>query len=136
MDQRNAGKSTAPVSGEDGWHTYTADHLALLDHLGIEKTHILGGCIGGPYCLGLIQTAPNRVASAVLQQSIGLENNRDVFYGLFDEWAGEIRHASDYYEQFYECSRDEVAGFVRRNPAAHAKKEFHAGPLICTFLST
>ena len=34
MDQRNAGQSQAPVTAADGWDTYTADHLALLDHLG------------------------------------------------------------------------------------------------------
>ena len=30
MDQRNAGASRAPVSADDGWHTYTRDQLALL----------------------------------------------------------------------------------------------------------
>ena len=69
MDQRNAGRSKAPVSAEDGWHVYTADHIALLDHLGIEKTHLMGGCIGGPYCFGVIAQAPERVCAAVLQQS-------------------------------------------------------------------
>src|SRR5450759_4397944 len=34
MDQRNAGSSSAPVNATDGWEVYTADHLALLDHLG------------------------------------------------------------------------------------------------------
>ena len=29
MDQRNAGASTAPVSGADGWSTYADDQLAL-----------------------------------------------------------------------------------------------------------
>ena len=90
MDQRNAGRSRAPVSADDGWHTYTADHIALLDHLGIERTHLLGGCIGGPYCLGLIQAAPGRVASAVLQQSIGFEDNREIFYEMFQGWADAI----------------------------------------------
>ena len=90
MDQRNAGRSRAPVSADDGWHTYTADHIALLDHLGIERTHVLGGCIGGPYCLGMIQAAPDRVASAVLQQSIGFEDNRQLFYDMFQGWADDI----------------------------------------------
>ena len=35
MDQRNAGRSTAPVTAGDGWHTYADDHVALLDHLGV-----------------------------------------------------------------------------------------------------
>lgn len=95
MDQRNAGQSTAPVTAEDGWHSYTQDHLALLDHLGIDKCHLLGGCIGGPYCMGLMQAAPDRVTSAVLQQTIGFEDNRQAFYEMFDGWAKDLKAARD-----------------------------------------
>ena len=92
MDQRNAGRSKAPVSAEDGWHVYTADHIALLDHLGIEKTHLMGGCIGGPYCFGVIAQAPERVCAAVLQQSIGNDgNNRELFFAMFDQWADDVK---------------------------------------------
>ena len=92
MDQRNAGQSRAPVSASDGWDTYTADHLALLDHLGIDRTHLLGGCIGGPYCLGVIERTPDRVASAVLQQSIGNDgSNRELFFEMFDLWANDLK---------------------------------------------
>lgn len=91
MDQRNAGQSTAPVQADDGWHTYTSDHVALLDHLGVNKCHALGGCIGGPYSLGLIEAIPERVCSAVLQQSIGAENNQDLFFEMFDVWANAIK---------------------------------------------
>jgi pimeloyl-ACP methyl ester carboxylesterase len=91
MDQRNAGQSMAPVSADDGWHSYTGDHLALLDHLGIERTHVMGACIGGPYCLGLMQTVPDRVTAGVLQQTIGLDNNREIFYKMFQTWADDIK---------------------------------------------
>jgi len=90
LDQRNAGRSRAPVGPHDGWHSYTADHIALLDHLGIERCHLLGGCIGGSYCLGVMKAAPGRVAAAVLQQPIGLDDNRDAFYAMFDSWSDEI----------------------------------------------
>ena len=94
MDQRNAGSSTAAVSGDDDWSTYTDDHLALLDHLEIDKAHLLGGCIGGPYCMGVIERAPERVAAAVLQQPIGNDgNNRELFFGMFDQWADALRPA-------------------------------------------
>jgi pimeloyl-ACP methyl ester carboxylesterase len=91
LDQRNAGRSTAPVGASDGWETYSADHLALLDHLGIERCHLLGGCIGSSYCLALLQRAPDRIASAVLQNPIGLHENRAAFREMFDGWAAQLR---------------------------------------------
>ena len=72
MDQRNAGKSVADVKPDHGWHTFAADHLALMDHLGFGKFHVMGGCIGGSYCFEAIEQAPDRVAAAVLQNPIGL----------------------------------------------------------------
>jgi pimeloyl-ACP methyl ester carboxylesterase len=90
MDQRNAGRSRATVRPGDGWHSYAADHVALLDHLGIERCLALGGCIGSSFALGLIASLPGRVAAAVLQNPIGLHDNRDLFYALFDGWAAEL----------------------------------------------
>lgn len=92
MDQRNAGASFAPITADDGWHSYTADQLALMDHLGAEQFHVIGMCIGGPYIMGLIRAAPQRVCSAVMFQPIGLHDNRDVFMQLFDDWAQDIQH--------------------------------------------
>ena len=93
MDQRNAGRSRGPVSADDSWATYTQDQLALLDHLGIDQFHAVGMCIGGPYIMGLIEAAPERVASAVLFQTIGLSNNRQAFYDMFDDWAQPLAAA-------------------------------------------
>lgn len=90
MDQRNAGASRAPVRQGDGWDTYTADQLALLDHLGVERFDVVGMCIGGAYIMGLIRHAPARVRSAVMFQPIGLDDNRDAFYRMFDGWVEEI----------------------------------------------
>lgn len=90
MDQRNAGRSSAPVSADDGWDTYTGDQLALLDHLGIERCHVVGMCIGGPYIMNLLTTAPERFSSAVLLQPVGISDNRDALYEMFDQWAESI----------------------------------------------
>ena len=88
MDQRNAGKSSAPITAADGWHSYAGDHLALLDHLGIRQCHLMGGCIGSSYSLGVIKAAPERVSAAVLQNPIGLSaRNREMFFQMFDTWA-------------------------------------------------
>ncbi len=72
MDQRNAGgKSRGPITAQDGWPTYAADHLAVLDHLGIERCHLYGQCIGGSFIMSLLKAQPQRIASAVLAQPIG-----------------------------------------------------------------
>jgi pimeloyl-ACP methyl ester carboxylesterase len=92
MDQRNAGRSSAPIHSSDGWPTYAADQLALIDHLGFDRVHVMGGCIGSSYCLGLCQAAPDRVTAAVLQNPIGLSaDNRPVFFDMFDSWAAELQ---------------------------------------------
>ena len=92
MDQRNAGQSSAPITGEDDWPSYTADHMGLLDALAIEQCHVLGCCIGGSYSLGLMQAAPQRVAAGALLQPIGsTAENRNAFYAMFDDWATELK---------------------------------------------
>ena len=59
MDQRNAGgQSRAPITAQDGWDSYTADHIALLDHLRIDRCHLYGQCIGGSFILNLIKAQP------------------------------------------------------------------------------
>ncbi len=48
-----------------------ADHIAVLDHLRIDRCHLYGQCIGGSFILNLLKAQPDRVASAVLAQPIG-----------------------------------------------------------------
>src|SRR5712691_11282457 len=92
MDQRNAGgRSRAPITAQDGWDAYTADHIALLDHLRIDRCHLYGQCIGGSFILNLIKAQPERVASAVLAQPIGrvgpMAPGRPA---RFNAWAGSL----------------------------------------------
>lgn len=89
MDQRNAGgKSRAPITAKDGWHSFATDHIAILDHLKIERCHLYGQCIGGSFIMSLLKMQPQRIASAVLAQPIGrvgpLKPGRAV---RFNEWA-------------------------------------------------
>ena len=71
MDQRNAGRSRARIGPGDDWDTYAQDHVALLDHLKVERCHVLGACIGASFCLKLCELVPARIAAAVLMQPIG-----------------------------------------------------------------
>lgn len=90
MDQRNTGTSFAPITAADGWGSYLADQLALMEHLGIETFAVVGMCIGGSFIMRLLEEAPERVTAAVALQPIGLDGNRDVFFDLFDSWRRDI----------------------------------------------
>ena len=73
MDQRNAagGRSSAPISAQDSWTSFASDHIAVLDHLKIDKCHLFGQCIGGSFIFSMLKAQPQRVASAVIAQPIG-----------------------------------------------------------------
>lgn len=93
MDQRNAGgQSRAPITAQDGWDSYTADHIALLDHLRIDRCHLYGQCIGGSFILNLLRKQPERVAVAVLAQPIGrvgpMPQGRTA---RFEAWAASLK---------------------------------------------
>ncbi|SFN21946.1 alpha/beta hydrolase fold [Pseudonocardia ammonioxydans] len=105
MDQRNAGSSVAEVHGSDGWPTYTADQLALLDHLGVDECAVLGMCIGGAYIANLLVTAPERVRAAVALQPIGRDGNQHRFEEIFDTWRDGLAAGHP------EASEDDWASF-------------------------
>jgi len=92
MDQRNAGgQSRAPITAQDGWHTYAADHVALLDHLKIDRCHLYGQCIGGSFIFSLLKAQPQRIASAVLAQPIGrVGPMKPGRAARFDAWAKSL----------------------------------------------
>jgi pimeloyl-ACP methyl ester carboxylesterase len=92
VDQRNAGRSSAAVGADDGWHSYAADHLGVLDHLGVDRFHVMGACIGSSFALKLAEVAPNRVVSAVLQAPIGwTAQNAALTDASFATWERAVR---------------------------------------------
>lgn len=90
MDQRNTGTSFAPITADDGWATYAADQVAVMDHLGIDRFGVMGMCIGGAFILELASEAPERIKAAVAMQPIGNVDNRDDFRSIFDEWRSGV----------------------------------------------
>jgi pimeloyl-ACP methyl ester carboxylesterase len=96
MDQRNAGGSTGPLDVADPWGSFLDDQLALMDHLGIERFHVLGCCIGCSHALGLAERAPGRVTAAVLEQPIGIvDDNRELFRNMWREWGERLASTRD-----------------------------------------
>jgi pimeloyl-ACP methyl ester carboxylesterase len=91
MDQRNAGRSYAPIHATDGWQSYASDHIAILDHLGIERCHLLGQCIGGPFIFKLLELYPKRFVSAVVEQTGGRVGPMPATrLAAFDAWAATL----------------------------------------------
>jgi len=94
MDQRNAGESRAPIEADQGWHSYAADQLGLMDHLGFRRFHILGACIGGSFYLKLCDIAPERITASVLQNPVGFNPEfPEYLHEEFEAWAREQRAA-------------------------------------------
>jgi pimeloyl-ACP methyl ester carboxylesterase len=70
FDKRESGQSGGRVE-RIGWDDYARQGLALLDELGIERAHLVGGCIGCSIAATLAVAHPERVASIVLYSPAG-----------------------------------------------------------------
>ena len=86
MDQRHAGTSLAPMR-PFSYDQCNGDQLAVLDALGFERAHVMGGCIGCAHIWNLVENAPERIVAAVTQDPVGLDDTNDigVFYAMFAE---------------------------------------------------
>lgn len=67
-DQRGFGRST-DTNGVAGPVTAADDLVALLDHLEIDRAHLVGQSMGGWAALGLAVASPGRARSLVLSSS-------------------------------------------------------------------
>ena len=112
MDQRNAGgQSRAPITAQDGWHPYAADHIALLDHLRIDQCHLYGQCIGGPFIMSLLKAQPQRIACAVIAQPIGRVGAMAPGHSAsFDAWVKTLQDHPEATEQVLETFYQNLYG--------------------------
>ncbi|HXR37277.1 MAG TPA: alpha/beta hydrolase [Candidatus Binataceae bacterium] len=90
MDQRHCGRSRAPLDACDGWEAYAADQLALLDHLGIRRCHVMGACVGCSFAFALMKADPRRVSAVVLQDPVGRTEHADWLRSMLDYWETEL----------------------------------------------
>lgn len=70
FDRRECGQSGGRVQRVT-WADYAAQGLALLDHLGITRAHLMGGCMGCSPVLTAAVAQPERVKSMVLVWPVG-----------------------------------------------------------------
>ncbi|MCV6585828.1 MAG: alpha/beta fold hydrolase [Marinibacterium sp.] len=80
-DNRSTGRS-APWDAPTDIGRNADDCAALLDHLGIERAHVVGHSMGGLIGMGLATQHPDRVASLMLAAIAPLRMARNV--ALFD----------------------------------------------------
>ncbi len=64
FDHRAFGRSP-DIAGGPGRTAFAADAIALLDHLRVERAHVVGHSMGGRTAIGLLRRAPERLASLV-----------------------------------------------------------------------
>jgi pimeloyl-ACP methyl ester carboxylesterase len=67
FDKRESGESGGRIE-RIAWADYALQGIALLDELGIERAHFMGGCIG---CSIVVNADPARIASMVLYSPAG-----------------------------------------------------------------
>ncbi len=70
FDKREVGQSGGRIERVT-WGHYAAQGIGLLDHLGIERAHMMGGCMGCPPVATIGVTNPERVLSMVLYWPVG-----------------------------------------------------------------
>lgn len=69
-DRRETGQSGGRVERVT-WMDYARQGLGLLQHLGIERAHVMGGCMGVSPVLALAVAHPEAVRSMVLYWPVG-----------------------------------------------------------------
>jgi pimeloyl-ACP methyl ester carboxylesterase len=70
FDKRESGQSGGRVERLT-WDAYARQGTALLDHLGFERAHVMGGCIGCSIAATLAVSQPQRVSKLVLYSPAG-----------------------------------------------------------------
>lgn len=137
FDNRGAGQSTQvdePVSTLDLAH----DTLALMDHCGIARAHVVGRSMGGAVAQHMALLAPERVATLVLCASFAkldplgrrvLANMREALEWRGD-WADHARHSVQNFvsAKFFNHEPERVAAIERliggetRLPACYSQQ--------------
>ena len=82
FDRRETGSSGGRVE-KITWDHYVAQGKGLLDHLGIEKTHLLGGCMGVCPVTAFAVKHPEATLSMVLYWPVGGAHFRIKGHGRF-----------------------------------------------------
>lgn len=84
FDRRESGQSGGRLERVT-WDHWAEQGEGLLDHLGIERAHLLGGCVGCSAVVAFAVGRPERVASMVLYSPAGGPRYRITQHARFAE---------------------------------------------------
>jgi pimeloyl-ACP methyl ester carboxylesterase len=70
FDRRESGRSGGRLE-RVGWGDYVRQGIGLLDHLDIDRAHLMGGCVGCSTAAAIGVARPDRVSSMVLYSPAG-----------------------------------------------------------------
>lgn len=84
FDKRESGRSGGRVERLT-WADYAAQGAGVLDHLEIERAHLMGGCIGCSIVAAFAVAQPKRVSSMVLYSPAGGPRYRMTQHARFAE---------------------------------------------------
>lgn len=107
-DRREAGESGGRVE-RITWASYAAQGAGLLDHLGIERAFLLGGCVGCSVATAFAVAHPHRTAGMVLYSPAGGARYRMTQHRRFAEHAAFV--AANGLAAVIERARETGAGF-------------------------
>ncbi|MEE9493146.1 MAG: alpha/beta hydrolase [Gammaproteobacteria bacterium] len=94
LDLRGHGRSSKPRQIEQYGLELAQDVPALLDHLGIEKTHLAGYSLGGFIALKTCILYPQRIDRAVLLASGWVDSADALLFKNLEQWADNfLQHA-------------------------------------------
>jgi pimeloyl-ACP methyl ester carboxylesterase len=89
FDKRESGESGGRVESIT-WADYAAQGAGLLDHLEIDRAHVLGGCIGCSIATAFAVAQPERAVSLVLYSPAGGPRYRITQHARFAEHAAFV----------------------------------------------
>ena len=110
FDKRESGRSGGRLEQIE-WSDYAAQGRALLDHLGIDRTHVMGGCIGCSIALTLAVDLPQRVVDLVLYSPAGGPRYRMMQQARFTEHTNFVRDSG--LSRVVDLARSSDATFAR-----------------------
>jgi pimeloyl-ACP methyl ester carboxylesterase len=112
FDRRESGQSGGRLE-RLAWSSYVDQAMALLDHLGIERVHTMGGCVGCSTAAAVAVTRPDRVRSMVLFSPAGGYTYRAAQHKRFHRHIGFVLEHG--LQAVVDLARETGAGFSK-NP--------------------